>query len=97
MLDGLNKKRKFVVLCTEKHIADPQEGRDWECPKCGESGFYVYESVNYDCEKIHPKDLLLCDKCNHSEYAKTFISKLNAKLSMVECPCCKGKGIIKAT
>ena len=85
------------MVCNERHIADPKEGEDWECPKCGKHGFYIYESINDDCEKLHANDLLLCDFCNYSELAKTFISKLKKKLNMVECPCCKGKGIIKAT
>jgi hypothetical protein len=82
------------MSCELKHIKDPQEGKEWGCPKCGKSGFYIYESCNNECEALHPDDLLFCDHCHHSELAKTFIRKLTKKLNLVTCQCCKGTGFV---
>ena len=83
------------MVCNLKHIKDPQEGTLWKCPKCGEPGFYIYESCNDDCELLHPNDLLLCDECHHSELAKTFIRKFMKKENLKKCPCCNGTGFVK--
>ena len=83
------------MICDLKHIADPLEGKDWECPSCREGKLYIDESLNDDCEKVHADDVLICDKCRHTVTAKRYFAQVRKTLNLVPCPCCKGTGFVK--
>jgi hypothetical protein len=86
------------VSCQEKHIVIPIPDEEWFCPSCGDKdNFYIDESatLDEDCALSHPKDVVICYKCNNSWTLQTIINKWAKKKNMVKCECCKGTGWVE--
>ena len=83
------------MICNLKHIKSPID--DWSCPNCGSSDFYIDDGPCMECEEVHPKDVLYCEKCKLTMTATAYFAYLRKKLKLLTCPCCKGNGFIKNT
>lgn len=81
--------------CPFRHTKiDPPEGA-YICPRCGSSEFFVMDSENYDCEKMHSEDLLECEDCSFDINGKNFVDLYIKKQKLTKCPNCKGTGYVK--
>lgn len=89
--------------CTYKHTTYQPEDSEWACPKCGakcEDGDFVVDTSpdeEGNCILLHDRDELRCFKCDHSISGKAWANRLQKKKNLVECPCCKGKGLVSGT
>ena len=85
--------------CSAKHTAYQPTNDEWRCPKCGAGveHFTIYdssESALDDCELLHKDDYLLCTNCNYESSGAAFSKLIMKQINVVECPCCKGKGVV---
>jgi hypothetical protein len=96
------KKVGGVTLC---YIPDEQ----WACPKCGtrKPGILVYDP-NYEYEEAPLADegwlvmkadveceaLVDGDQCGWYGTVRQVYNQLTKKNNLVECPCCKGRGVV---
>jgi Zn finger protein HypA/HybF involved in hydrogenase expression len=81
--------------CDYKHTKVQVPEKDYLCPKCGSTEFFIYDCVNYDCEALHEDDELLCESCGYATNGKRFASMYIKKQHLIKCPTCKGSGYIK--
>lgn len=86
-------------LCAEKHTKHQPKIEDFNCPSCGAKAgdFCVDDSPNFECDKLHPGDYLICFKCQESISGKAFASSEVKRLSLVTCEACKGTGLVTKT
>lgn len=84
------------MTCDVKHTKYQPKGEEYNCPKCGSSEFFCYESESNDCEKLHNSDILICEVCRHEETGSSFARKLFKKLNLVVCQHCNGKGMVES-
>lgn len=86
------------MVCNIKHTKYQPLNKEFKCPKCGAQSpdFCVDESENMECEKLHDTDYLRCWQCHYDTNGKTFVAFLVKKDTLVPCPCCKGRGMVKA-
>lgn len=102
------------MFCTYKddHVIVQIPDEDWKCPKCGvgvevgpwDKGWVMEDCVNYECEKLHNQDTIVCQQCGFGmtgkEYSNWYantkcIKKKNpVKGKGIICPCCQGKGTV---
>jgi hypothetical protein len=82
--------------CTVKHIECPIPDEEWRCPKCGDEDFCIDQSASedVDCELFHAGDQCICNHCGGGWSLATVIKKWAAKKNMIQCPHCKGTGVI---
>ena len=88
--------------CIAKHAPYQVPDEEWICPKCGadmESGEFIIEesdeTSNPDCEKLHKADALHCSKCGYDTSGGRFSTMCMKKANMIQCPHCKGAGVVK--
>jgi hypothetical protein len=85
--------------CTLKHAKYEPKDEEWKCPNCGETDedyFFIEESASDgECHLLHEKDLILCNRCGWSGTGKQFSSILIKKANSVQCPMCKGTGLVQ--
>jgi hypothetical protein len=59
----------MAVLCPTAHTEPQPEPGLMDCPKCfGKKVVFIEESddsINPDCERLHPEDELRCGDCHH--------------------------------
>ena len=90
--------RSKNVICNAKHVYEPDV---WRCPKCGtteDGAFTIYdpsEAAHTDCERLHSDDFLVCEACGWEGLGRVAARMWRTQDSMIECPCCKGKGYVK--
>ncbi len=84
------------MTCKGKHVKYEPTDEEWCCPKCrsGNNYFTVWPDVD-DCDKLHNKDYCSCIRCGYECSGKEVSDFFIKKNSMVPCPCCKGKGMVK--
>ena len=85
------------MSCEKKRTAYQPTDDEWECPNCGTSnGFSIDESdCELDCNYLHKKDLIGCSRCGFGTTGSRLASAIAKRKNMVQCPCCKGKGVVK--
>jgi hypothetical protein len=75
---------------------DPED--KWRCPVCGAADEFIIEyrdeKAHSECDRLHNKDLCICDACGWSGTGATVSRRLAALDKMTECPCCKGRGMV---
>lgn len=83
--------------CRETHTQYQPTISEWNCPKCGAKAghFAIEDSSNYDCDDLHPEDMLLCGKCGYGMSGRAFAKKCADAKSLVTCAHCKGKGLVR--
>ena len=86
-----------MANCTNKHTRYQPSNEEWLCPECGADNnhFWIEDTPNGDCELIHVDDLIVCSKCGLEKSGNEVIQMMIKKKSLVTCPCCKGKGMVK--
>lgn len=85
------------MTCKHAHTKFQPTDAHWVCPECGSGHdkFYIDESPNGDCEKLHVEDYIQCHHC-HSSWTGDDLAKIMCKKNtMVKCPCCNGTGYVK--
>ena len=90
-----------MTTCTEKHTEFQPADEQWKCPKCqntneriGDSGFFIDEGPNPDCELLHDEDYIVCNKCKSSWKGKKLAGLMAKALNLEKCPHCKGTGFV---
>ena len=87
------------MICQEKHCKFQVPEEHFNCPKCGAAvgDFCIDDGPGLveDCDLLHPHDYLVCYNCGYSTTGKAFSTLIKKKLSMIECPHCKGTGHIR--
>lgn len=93
--------------CHYKHTKTQVPDSEWVCPKCGvgasykdddgveQEGWLISDSCNFDCEKLHEDDSLECAACDEAMFGVEYVKWYMKKGKMVQCPRCKGKGVVK--
>lgn len=90
----------MTVLCEEEHTKWQPNISEWLCPNCGmdnsEGKFYIEESMNGNCEKVHVDDWIICRECEWEGSGADFVDASIRKKNMVlkPCSCCKGTGMV---
>ena len=87
------------MICPAKHTKYQPADKDWKCPRCGGDNtvFTINESAAEaldDCERVHDEDEVRCSKCDMRWTGKQVTALLAKNLDLVECPHCKGKGMV---
>ena len=94
------------MFCTYKHTSVQVSDEEWKCPKCGvgveytdkygdiQEGFVISDSVNYDCDLLHDDDEVECCRCGYTASGYKYVREYIKIKNLVQCPCCKGKGVI---
>ncbi len=69
----------------------------WHCPQCasGTSHFYIDESMNEECCRLHKNDRVTCTKCCKTWTGEQIARLIQKKTEVITCPHCKGAGHIK--
>ena len=87
--------------CTIKHTKIQIPDSEWCCPKCnapdrlnGDDGWVITESLNMDCEQLHETDLIECGRCGYILTGKGYVTWYIKNRDLIQCPCCKGLGMI---
>lgn len=89
-----------MSTCQHKHTKYQPTDEEWRCPKCGASyddgeEFVIWDAVGEDCSLLHDEDYLKCQKCGYETTGKRFAAYVVKKNSLIPCPTCKGKGVVK--
>ena len=92
-----------MKTCEFKHTDVQVSDDEWVCPNCGvgleaskgEDGWIIVDSPNLECEKLHVNDELECCACGKVMSGAEYAEWLKNKGELIECPCCKGKGVVK--
>lgn len=89
------------MICKGKHVKYEPTEAEWLCPNCGAaegdfclSAYDVDENADEECELLHETDLIECVRCHKSIRGKALSAFVVKKNSLVQCPCCKGKGYV---
>lgn len=93
-------KSNLVVCCKAKHTKFQPSYEEWKCPRCGADSSYFSKSdfdeqADFDCELIHLNDEVSCESCNSIWSGSAVIKLIAQALNMIDCPHCKGKGMVK--
>lgn len=90
------------AMCPAKHTPydPPRDG--WVCPQCKADGgmWYIDEPADGatdECLRLHAQDGLYCAKCGHHTLGYRWATALMKQKSLVQCPTCKGHGVVKGT
>ena len=92
------------MKCTEKRTKYQPADEDFVCPECGIRlpDFHIEDTccelngvINWDCTFLHESDLLMCENCKHELTGKQFARYLIDKKRLMQCPTCKGKGMVR--
>ena len=89
--------------CDAKHTKYNPTIEEFRCPKCNaEAGIFAVDEPATEqaaeCEALHLKDYLHCYDCGFGTQGGRFVAGLlKKKRPMVECPTCKGHGMIERT
>lgn len=87
------------MTCPHKHTKYQPTDAEWRCPKCGatdKQGFVINEGPSDgDCALLHGDDGLRCFGCGYEMTGMAFATYLVRKNSLVPCPACNGKGLVK--
>ena len=88
----------MTKTCTRKHTKyQHPDDEPWVCPKCGSDTFALDSDSDEACDLIHNNDWVNCYECDYGASATEFSKLMMRKQNMIECPCCKGKGVVKKT
>lgn len=89
---------KVKFNCEAKHTKYQPTDEEFNCPKCGAKvgDFYKEDPVGHEeCELLHDEDNLCCAQCGYGCSGKAFAARIVKEKSMVKCPMCSGKGMVK--
>ena len=83
--------------CNVKHTPYQPTDAEWICPKCkvDVNSFYIQDSENHDCAKLHINDELGCTNCGYYITGKQFANMLQKRKNLISCPHCHGTGLIQ--
>jgi hypothetical protein len=93
--------------CFYEHVEFQVPDDEWVCPGCGaksqyvdddgvdQDGWVISDSCNFDCEKLHVEDYLECESCGMAMSGAEYSKWYSEQKGMIQCPCCKGKGVVK--
>lgn len=90
------------MTCDVKHTKYQPPVDDWKCPRCDKpppEGLCIDESAEgaeEDCELLHEGDYMRCYACGYDTNGKAFAARLQKAASLIPCPHCKGKGLVKS-
>jgi len=84
----------FKMACKFKHTKVQVPDKDYICPKCKSTEFFIIECENYDCEKLHNNDFIQCEDCGYEISGSRFASIYIKKQHLVKCSHCKGTGFV---
>lgn len=90
------------MTCRAKHVKYEPTDEEWRCPKCGAGAGDFYcdtweEGADEYCELLHESADVRCIMCDYKTTGKAFSALIVKKGNLVKCPCCKGKGFVKAS
>lgn len=85
-----------MAECTDKHTPVDVPDEDFNCPKCGaEAGDFIVTDGISDCVRLHPSEVLGCDKCGHGVTARSFVRAYMKRKNLTRCEHCKGSGYVQ--
>ena len=89
-----------VMECKARHAKFQPTNEEWACPKCGAGieQFSIWEATEEaadGCELLHSDDWCSCSGCGYGAAGYKVSSALARKSSMITCPHCKGKGVVR--
>lgn len=84
------------MTCKHKHTKFQPTDAEWLCPTCGAGIelFYIDESPNGDCPKLHVEDYIICHGCKDSFTGDDLAKILKRKSTKKPCPHCNGTGFL---
>ena len=90
-----------VGSCGAKRTAYQPTDDEWRCPRCGSYEFCVEEIAEAcqddECTLLHEDDECSCPEgdCGYYASGKQVARYLQRKHNLVQCPRCKGTGVVE--